>query len=148
PLVEYIDSVISVNGRSLSLRTSKLVEQLYGITLGVRANITPQGARIYAPVLNREGQTRLCDSVTVLHARQSELLSDGELLQIGAEIFGHKGVEADIEIIEMALESVGKAGVKRARLDLNHPGVFRAIINGYPELVNYADEISDLLSFK
>lgn len=148
PLVEYIDSLLSVNGRSLNLRTSKLVDQLSGRTLGVRADITPQVARIDAHLLNREGLTRLCYCGPVLHARPSGLLSDRELLQIGAEIFGHKGVEADIEIIEMALESVGKAGVKRARLDLNHPGVFRAIINGYPELVNYADEISDLLSSK
>lgn len=148
PLVEYIDSLLSGNGRALNLRTCKLVDQLSGRTLGVRADITPQVARIDAHLLNREGVTRLCYCGPVLHARPAGLLSDRELLQIGAEIFGHAGVEADIEIIELALESVRRAGVHHARLDLNHPGVFRAIINSDASLLPYADQVSDLLATK
>lgn len=148
PLVEYIDSLLSGNGRELNLRTCKLVDQLSGRTLGVRADITPQVARIDAHLLNREGVTRLCYCGPVLHARPAGLLSDRELLQIGAEIFGHPGVEADIEIIELALESVRRTGVLNARVDLNHPGIFRAIINSDPALTPFADTVSDLLATK
>ncbi|NYT61316.1 ATP phosphoribosyltransferase regulatory subunit [Alcaligenaceae bacterium] len=148
PLVEYIDSLLSGTGGALNLRTCKLVDQLSGRTLGVRADMTPQVSRIDAHLLNREGVTRLCYCGSVLHARPAGLLSDRELLQIGAEIFGHAGVEADIEILELALESVRRAGVRHARLDLNHPGVFRAIIDADPALVAAADDISELLSTK
>lgn len=148
PLVEYIDSLLSGNGRALNLRTSKLVDQLSGRTLGVRADMTPQLSRIDAHLLNRDGVTRLCYCGPVLHARPAGLLSDRELLQIGAEIFGHAGVEADIEIIELALESVRRAGVRHARLDLNHPGVFRAIIDADAALAGQADEVADLLASK
>lgn len=148
PLVEYIDSLLSGTGGALNLRTCKLVDQLSGRTLGVRADMTPQVSRIDAHLLNREGVTRLCYCGSVLHARPAGLLSDRELLQIGAEIFGHAGVEADIEILELALESVRRAGVRRARLDLNHPGVLRAIIDADPALAGAADDISELLSTK
>lgn len=148
PLVEYIDSLLSGNGRALNLRTSKLVDQLSGRTLGVRADMTPQVSRIDAHLLNRDGVTRLCYCGPVLHARPAGLMSDRELLQIGAEIFGHAGVEADIEVIELALESVRRAGVRHARLDLNHPGVFRAIIDADAGLAGHAEEVADLLASK
>ncbi len=99
PLVEYLDSLLTGHGHDLSLRTNKLVDQLSGRTLGVRADMTPQVARIDAHLLNREGVTRLCYCGSVLHTRPMGLLSDRELLQIGAEIFGHAGVEADIQVI-------------------------------------------------
>lgn len=148
PLVEYLDSLLSGNGKSLGLRTSTLVDQLSGRTMGVRADITPQVARIDSHLLNRQGVTRLCYCGTVLHARPADLLSDRELLQIGAEIFGHAGVEADIQIIQMAMESVKRAGVGHARLDLNHPGVVRAVIEADPVLADMADTITELLSMK
>ncbi|CAM5409608.1 ATP phosphoribosyltransferase regulatory subunit OS=Eoetvoesiella caeni OX=645616 GN=hisZ PE=3 SV=1 [Eoetvoesiella caeni] len=148
PLVEYIDSLLSGTGGDLNLRTCKLVDQLSGRTLGVRADMTPQVSRIDAHLLNREGVTRLCYCGSVLHARPAGLLSDRELLQIGAELFGHAGVEADIEIIHLALESVRRAGVKNARVDLNHPGVLRSIVNEDPALAAVADEVCDLLSTK
>lgn len=129
PLVEYLDSLLSGTGSDLNLRTFKLVDQLSGRTLGVRPDITPQVSRIDAHLLNREGVTRLCYCGSVLHARPADLLSDRELLQIGAEVFGHEGVEADIQVIQLAVESVQTAGVQDARIDLNHPGVFRAIID-------------------
>lgn len=148
PLVEYIDSLLTGNGRALNLRTVKLVDQLSGRTLGVRADITTQVSRIDAHLLNREGVTRLCYCGTVLHARPAGLLSDRELMQIGVEVFGHAGVEADIEIIELALESVARAGVQQPRVDLNHPGVFHAIIDADEALAGQADAISDLLATK
>lgn len=148
PLVEYLDSLLSGTGGDLNLRTCKLVDQLSGRTLGVRADITPQVSRIDAHLLNREGVTRLCYCGTVFHARPAGLLSDRELLQIGAEIFGHAGVEADIEVIELALESVKRAGVRQARVDLNHPQVVRAIVDADPALVAAVDDILDLLSTK
>lgn len=148
PLVEYLDSLLSGNSKSLGLRTSKLVDQLSGRTMGVRADITPQVARIDAHLLNRQGVTRLCYCGTVLHARPADLLSDRELLQIGAEIFGHAGVEADIQIIQMAIESVNRAGVGHARLDLNHPGVVKAVIEADPVLATMADTVTELLSMK
>lgn len=148
PLVEYLDSLLSEKGSDLALRTCKLVDQLSGRTLGLRADITPQIARIDAHLLNREGVTRLCYCGSVLHARPAGLLSDRELLQIGAEVFGHAGVEADIEVIQLALESVQRAGVQGARLDLNHLGIVRAIIDSDLALVGSADKVIDLLSSK
>lgn len=148
PLVEYLESLLTGHGHDLSLRTNKLVDQLSGRTLGVRADMTPQVARIDAHLLNREGVTRLCYCGSVLHARPMGLLSDRELLQIGAEIFGHAGVEADIQVIELALESVRLAGIGKSRLDLNHPGVLRAIVEADPALAEVAEDVADLLATK
>ncbi len=148
PLVEYLESLLSAAGGDLSLRTCKLIDQLSGRTLGVRADMTPQVSRIDAHLLNREGVTRLCYCGSVLHAKPAGLLSDRELLQIGAEVFGHAGVEADIQIIELALESVRRAGVQLARVDLNHPAVPRAIIDADPALADAAQEVIELLSTK
>ena len=137
-----------MSGTTLNLRTNKLVDQLSGRTMGVRADITPQVARIDAHLLNREGVTRLCYCGTVLHARPAGLMSDRELIQIGAEIFGYAGVEADIEIIQLALASVERAGVRHARLDLNLPAIGHALINHDSALIPFASEIFNLLSAK
>ncbi|HTK00717.1 MAG TPA: ATP phosphoribosyltransferase regulatory subunit [Bordetella sp.] len=148
PLVEYIDSLLSGTGTDLDLRTSKLVDQLSGRTLGVRADMTPQVSRIDAHLLNRAGVTRLCYCGTVLHARPADLLSNRELLQIGAEIYGHAGVEADIEILRLVLDTVTIAGVRQPRLDLCHPGVVRAIIDADPAAPAHATQIHSLLRDK
>ena len=148
PLVEYIDSLLSGTGSDLNLRTSKLVDQLSGRTLGVRADMTPQVTRIDAHLLNRAGVTRLCYCGPVLHARPAGLLSSRELLQIGAEIFGHAGFEADLEIIRLALESARLAGVQTLRLDLCHAGLVRSLIEADPEAQQRADEIMALLRDK
>jgi ATP phosphoribosyltransferase regulatory subunit len=148
PLVEYIDSLLSGTGSDLNLRTSKLVDQLSGRTLGVRADMTPQITRIDAHLLNRAGVTRLCYCGPVLHARPAGLLSSRELLQIGAEIFGHKGFEADLEIIRLALESARLAGVQALRLDLCHAGLVRSLIETDTAAQLRADEIMALLRDK
>lgn len=148
PLVEYIDSLLSGTGTDLNLRTCKLIDQLSGRTLGVRADMTPQVSRIDAHLLNRAGVTRLCYCGSVLHALPADLLSSRELLQIGAEIYGHAGVEADLEIISLVLETIGIAGVRHPRLDLCHPGVVRALIDADPAGALYADQIISLLREK
>ena len=148
PLVEYIDSLLSGTGSDLSLRTSKLVDQLSGRTLGVRADMTPQITRIDAHLLNRAGVTRLCYCGPVLHARPAGLLSSRELLQIGAEIFGHQGFEADLEIIRLALESARLAGVQALRLDVCHAGLVRSLIEADTAAQVRADEIMALLRDK
>lgn len=148
PLVEYIDSLLSGTGSDLDLRTCKLVDQLSGRTLGVRADMTPQVTRIDAHLLNRAGVTRLCYCGNVLHARPSDLLSSRELLQIGAEIYGHAGFEADLEIIQLVLETVAIAGVRNPRLDLCHPGVLRAILKSDPAAAELAQDAIRLMRDK
>ena len=97
PLLEYIESLLTGGGSDLSLRTFKLVDQLSGRTLGLRADMTPQVARIDAHLLNRQGVTRLCYAGNVLHTRPRGLHATREQIQIGAEIYGHGGLEADVE---------------------------------------------------
>lgn len=148
PLVEYIDSLLSGTGSDLDLRTCKLVDQLSGRTLGVRADMTPQVTRIDAHLLNRAAVTRLCYCGSVLHARPADLLSSRELLQIGAEIYGHAGFEADLEIISLVLDTVATAGVRQPRLDLCHPGVVRALLEADPAATARAQDIVLLLREK
>ncbi len=148
PMVEYLDSLMLADDEALRLRTCKLVDQLSGLTMGVRADMTVQVSRIDAHLLNRPGVTRLCYCGPVVHTRPAGLTSDRELLQIGAEIFGHAGVQADIECVRLALESVRRAGVLQPRLDLNHPGVGRALVDADPALADVADMVFDLLSAK
>lgn len=148
PLVEYIDSLLSGTGSDLDLRTCKLVDQLSGRTLGVRADMTPQVTRIDAHLLNRAGVTRLCYCGNVLHARPADLLSSRELLQIGAEIYGHAGFEADLEIVQLVLETVAIAGVRNPRLVLCHPGVLRAIVESDPAAAAVSPDVIRLMREK
>jgi ATP phosphoribosyltransferase regulatory subunit len=115
PMVEYIESLLTGAGKNLSLKTFKLVDQLSGRTLGLRADMTPQVTRIDAHLLNRPGVTRLCYCGPVLHARPAGLVSSREQLQIGAEIYGYAGIEADLEIIRLAMQSANMAGVVDGR---------------------------------
>ena len=128
PLVEYLDSLLTGSGHDLGLRTFKLVDQLSGRTLGLRADITPQASRIDAHLLNRQGITRLCYSGSVVHTLPSGILKTREPLQIGAEIYGHAGVESDVEIQLLMLRALALAGVDNVHLDLGHVAIFRSII--------------------
>ena len=105
PLLEYLESLLTSGGADLRLRTFKLVDQLSGRTLGLRADITPQVARIDAHLLNRQGVTRLCYAGHVMHTRPRGLHATREQIQIGAEIYGHAGLEADLEIQQLMLDS-------------------------------------------
>ena len=128
PLLEYLESLLTGTGRDLDLRTFKLVDQLSGRMMGVRADITPQVARLDAHLLNRQGVTRLCYCGSVLHARPAGLAGTREPLQIGAEIYGHAGVESDIEIQRLLGRALGLARVKGARIDIGHVAVFRSLV--------------------
>src|SRR6476661_3082741 len=128
PLLEYVDSLLTGAGKDTDLRTFKLVDQISGRMLGLRADMTTQVARIDAHLLNRDSVTRLCYAGTVLHTRPSGLHATREQLQIGAEIYGHAGLEADAEIQELALACLSLAGFEQPRLDLSHAGVLRAIL--------------------
>jgi len=126
PLVEYLDSLLTGAARDLDLKTFKVVDGLSGRLLGVRADMTPQAARIDAHLINHEGATRLCYAGPVLRTKPAGLASR-EPFQIGAELFGHAGIEADLEIQELLLAALATAGVPDARLSLGHAGLFRAL---------------------
>jgi ATP phosphoribosyltransferase regulatory subunit len=132
PLVEHLESLLSGTGQELDLKTFKLVDQLSGRTIGLRADTTPQVARIDAHLLNRNGVARLAYCGPVLHARADSALASRELLQFGAEVYGHAGLEADLEVIDLALDALGSAGVREVLLDLGDARVLRALLAGAP----------------
>lgn len=127
PMIEHLDSLTIGAGHDLRLRTFTLVDQLSGRTLGLRADITPQAARIDAHLLNEEGVTRLCYCGSVLHARPTPFSTTRQPLQCGAELFGHAGIDADIEIIRLLGATLDQAGIDGWRLDIGHVGIFRAL---------------------
>ncbi|MBI5439211.1 MAG: ATP phosphoribosyltransferase regulatory subunit [Nitrosomonadales bacterium] len=129
PLLEYAESLLIGGSRDMDLRTFKLVDQLGGRTLALRADITPQVARIDAHLLNRRGVTRLCYAGSVLHTQPAGLTRTRELLQIGAELYGHSGPESDLEIQQLMLQSLNMLGIGDVHLDLGHVAVFRALVS-------------------
>jgi ATP phosphoribosyltransferase regulatory subunit len=129
PLLEYAESLLIDGSTDMELRTFKLVDQLSGRTLALRADIAPQVARIDAHLLNHQGVARLCYAGSVLHTQPIGLTRTRELLQIGAEMYGHGGLESDLEIQQLMLQSLALLGVKNVHLDLGHVGVFRALAN-------------------
>jgi ATP phosphoribosyltransferase regulatory subunit len=128
PLLEYVDSLLTGTGHDLDLRTFKLVDQLSGRMLGVRADITPQVARIDAHLLNRGGVTRLCYAGSVLHTLPNGMNRTREPLQIGAEIYGHATIESDVEIQRLMMGALGLAGLPPVYLDIGHVAIFRALV--------------------
>ncbi|HEB95494.1 MAG TPA: ATP phosphoribosyltransferase regulatory subunit [Sedimenticola thiotaurini] len=127
PFIEYLDSLMTGAGSDLDLQTFKVTDQITGRTLGIRADITPQVARIDAHQLRREAPTRLCYLGTVLNTTARGLAGSRSPLQIGAELYGHAGVEADLEVIRLMLESLRLAGIEGPFLDLGHVGIFRGL---------------------
>jgi len=127
PLLEYLESLLTGTGEDLDLRTYKLMDQSSGRTMGVRADITPQVARIDAHLLNKIGVTRLCYCGSVLHTHTRDLYGTREPIQIGAEIYGHAGIEGDLQIQQLLVESLSTCGLGKARIDLSHVSVFRTI---------------------
>ncbi|MEO7150745.1 MAG: ATP phosphoribosyltransferase regulatory subunit [Burkholderiaceae bacterium] len=130
PLLEHIESLLSGTGRRLDLQTFKLIDQLSGRTLGVRADSTPQVARIDAHLLNRQGVTRLCYCGPVLHTLPAGLQSSREPLQFGAETYGHAGLEADLEIQDLALDSLRRCGLSEVTLDLGDARIVGGVLAG------------------
>ncbi len=128
PLLEHLESLLTGTGEALDLQTFKLVDQLSGRSLGLRADTTPQVARIDAHLLNRKGVTRLCYCGPVLHARPDRPHATREPLQFGAEIYGHAGLEADLEALGLARECLGIAGVHETTIDLADVRIVRALL--------------------
>jgi ATP phosphoribosyltransferase regulatory subunit len=127
PLLEYVESLLSGTGRDLDLVTFKLVDQLSGRMMGVRADHTPQVARIDAHLLNRQGVARLCYCGSVLHTVPAGMTKMREPLQIGAELYGHAGLEADVEIVQLMIAALKRAGIERVHIDLGDPTIYRAL---------------------
>jgi ATP phosphoribosyltransferase regulatory subunit len=148
PLLEYLDSLLSGTGHELDLKTFKLVDQLSGRTLGLRADTTPQVARIDAHLLNREGVARLCYCGPVLHTRADSAQGTREPLQFGAEIYGHAGLEADLEVIDLALDGLRAAGVDDVLLDLGDARVVRSVLGGAVVDAGQLAEVMDALARK
>lgn len=148
PMLEHLESLLSGTGRELDLRTFKLVDQLSGRTLGLRADTTIQAARIDAHLLNRAGVTRLCYCGPVLHTRPSGLYATREPLQFGAEVFGHEGLEADLEVLELAVDCLRAAGVTEPVLDLADARILRGVLAGVPLDAEALHAVVDALAKK
>lgn len=130
PLLEHLESLLSGTGEALDLQTFKLVDQLSGRTMGVRADSTPQVARIDAHLLNRQGVARLCYCGPVLHTRPAGAQATREPLQFGAEIYGHSGLEADLESLILALDVLGTAGVADVQVDMADARIVQGLLQG------------------
>lgn len=148
PLIEYVDSLLTGTGGDVDLRTFKLVDQASGRMLGLRADTTPQVARIDAHILNRAGISRLCYAGSVLHARPLHPLAVREPLQVGAELYGAVGRAADSEVLELAVASLRAAGLRRVSIDLGHTGVVRGLLDQARQSPDVEDEILSALSTK
>jgi len=130
PLLEYVESLLSGSGSDMDLHMFKVIDQLSGRMMGLRADMTPQVARIDAHLLNSEGVTRLCYANSVLHTVPSGITQTREPLQVGAELYGHSGLESDLEVQRIMLQCLSVAGVSKIHLDLGHVAVFRGLIKG------------------
>lgn len=129
PLLEYLESLITGVGRDLDLATFKVVDQLTGRLMGVRADITPQAARIDAHMLNNQGVTRLCYAGSVLRTSPDGLAQTRQPLQLGAELFGHAGLESDIEIQRLMIKALQATGIESLQVDFSHVGIFGSLVS-------------------
>ncbi len=127
PFIDFLDSLLTGSGHDLDLQTFKLTDQMSGEMLGVRADMTPQVARIDAHNLKHEWPTRLCYVGTILHTRGDPLQKNRSPMQIGAELYGHAGKESDVEVIRLMLEMLAITGLTNIHLDLGHVGIYRAL---------------------
>ena len=130
PLLEYVESLLSGSGSDMDLQTFKVIDQLSGRMMGLRADMTPQVARIDAHLLNSNGITRLCYVNSVLHTIPSGITQTREPLQIGAELYGHSGLESDLEVQRLMLQCLSASQINEIHLDLGHVAVFRGLIKG------------------
>ncbi len=127
PFIEYLDSLLTGTGHDLDLQTFKLIDQPSGRLLGLRADMTPQAARIDAHRLQREAPTRLCYLGTVLHTLPDGFAGSRSLMQVGAELFGHAGAESDVEILALMVATLTLTGIDDLYIDLGHVGIYRAL---------------------
>ena len=129
PLLEYTDSLLTGTGHDLDVRTFKVVDQISGRMMGLRADITPQVTRIDAHLLNRKGVTRLCYCGSVLHTRPAGPAATREVIQIGAELYGEAGVKGDLEVQRLLCRALERSGARKPRLDIGHVAVFRSLVH-------------------
>src|SRR5687768_14342131 len=129
PLLEHLESLLTGTGEALGLQTFKLVDQLSGRMLGIRADTTPQVARIDAHLLNRQGVTRLCYCGPVLHTRPDRPHATREPLQFGAEIYGHAGLEADLEALLLAMDCLKATQVGELTVDMADARIVRSLLS-------------------
>ena len=148
PLMEHIESLLSGTGSSLDLQTFKMVDQLSGRTLGLRVDTTPQVARIDAHLLNRAGVTRLCYCGPTLHTRAPGPYATREPLQLGAEIYGHAGLEADLEILQLALQCLQISDISSFHVDLSDARILPALLRGQGLASSQQEAIAQALSGK
>ena len=148
PLMEHIESLLSGTGSSLDLQTFKMVYQFSGRTLGLRVDTTPQVARIDAHLLNRAGVTRLCYCGPTLHTRAPGPYATREPLQLGAEIYGHAGLEADLEILQLALQCLHVSGISSFHVDLSDARILPALLRGQGLASSQQEAIAQALSGK
>lgn len=128
PLLEYLESLTTGVGHDLDLLTFKVVDQLSGRLMGIRSDITPQAARIDAHLLNQQGVTRLCYAGSVLRTKPGGTVQTRQPIQLGAELFGHAGMESDLEIQRLLVDALRLAGVNRPHLDFSHVAIFRSLV--------------------
>ncbi|MDP5240996.1 ATP phosphoribosyltransferase regulatory subunit [Uliginosibacterium sp. 31-16] len=127
PAVEYLDSLVSGTGQDMADTMFKFVDQISGRTLGLRADTTPQVTRIDAHLLNRNGVARMCYCGPVVHVLPRSMSASREPLQIGAELYGHAGIEADVEVLRLLARTLQLAGARTSRIDVGHVGLFRTL---------------------
>lgn len=128
PTMEYLESLMTGTGHDLDLATFKVVDQLTGRLMGIRADMTPQAARIDAHMLNMQGVSRLCYAGTVLRTRPDGLARTREPLQLGAELFGHAGIESDIEIQRLMIQALQLMGLEKLHIDFSHVAIFESLV--------------------
>ena len=127
PFIEYMESLLVGTGHDLALQTFTLTDQLTGRLMGVRADMTPQVARIDAHMLRRESPTRLCYIGTVLHTRPDGFAGSRSPLQVGLELYGNASIESDLEVLRLLVETLKVSGIEQLYIDLGHVGIFRAL---------------------
>ena len=148
PLLEFEESLLTGSGSDMGLHMFKVVDQLSSRTMGLRADMTPQVARIDAHLLNCDGVTRLCYANSVLHTMPSALTCTREPFQVGAELYGHVGLESDIEIQQLMLQCLSIAGINKIHLDLGHVAVFRGLIGNDNISADLESELFNVLQAK
>lgn len=148
PMVDFLDSLLTGSGHDLELQTFKLTDQVSGKMLGVRADMTPQVARIAVHQLQHDWPTRLCYVGTILHTLGDNLDKSRSPMQIGAELYGHDGLESDLEIIQLMLEMLSMSGIQGIHLDLGHVGIFRALSKQAGLSQRQESELFDVLQRK
>jgi ATP phosphoribosyltransferase regulatory subunit len=148
PLIEYLESLLTGTGNDLDLQTFKVTDQMSGRMLGLRADMTPQAARIDAHPLRRDAPTRLCYMGSVLHTRLDGYAGSRSPLQVGAELFGHAGIESDAEILGLLLASLDLLEISDVHIDLGHVGIFRGLAQDAGLSASQENELFDALQRK